>query len=443
MKQNNIDNLSNEPFVLVNWIYEHFNQNVPQITTHPTLQEYNLPDNIHDIIEKEDKKIEKIINSIYAFIYIIGFILSVVYLLNNKNDNYDISEAILTVGFTYGWIALLILPIFSSPIFFLVQLILKKNKKTAPLRERYSQYQDAIYAYIYWEKTTKLNFWMSLDGHQFEDAVAAVYRTNGYIAQVSKQGGDGGVDIILEKDGKTIAVQCKAHKKEIGPSVARDLYGTISHLGIEEGIIVSRSGFTAGVYEFVQNKHIELVTLNDLMNMQTFIKSEKAVQHPQPQKPQPQKPQNQKPQAQKPQAQKPQAQKLQAQKNSNNKLNSNIKNEKVSPEIKTKKEEKKKYSSPQNNSVQLTFEDMTSFFDDDKKTKEKNAPKSNTKAQPTTSTQKTDLPQIDIGTKVSHKSWGEGSIISKGTSTFVVDFNGNEIKYTYPISFQNGTLILK
>ena len=142
-----------------------------------------------------------------------------------------------------------------------------KYKKNTELHKRYFEYKKQLDLYNFWNQMKRIDYWMNLDGHEFEEAVASVYRNLGYKAEVSKQGGDGGIDIILTKENKRIAVQCKAHKKPVGPAVARDLFGTMNHYGYEEGILVSRNGFTVGVYEFVKDKPIKLVNLNDILDM--------------------------------------------------------------------------------------------------------------------------------------------------------------------------------
>ena len=42
----------NDPFYQVNWIYNHFNQNVPYINSPPSLKEYDLPENVDKLIEE-------------------------------------------------------------------------------------------------------------------------------------------------------------------------------------------------------------------------------------------------------------------------------------------------------------------------------------------------------------------------------------------------------
>lgn len=118
-----------------------------------------------------------------------------------------------------------------------------------------------------WQNKLKKDYWMSLTGHQFEHELARLYRTQGYIAKVTKGSGDKGVDIFLEKGSDKILVQCKAHKKAVGPAVARELFGAMNSFGVQKGVIASLSGFTKGVYEFVKGKDIELISIDQILRM--------------------------------------------------------------------------------------------------------------------------------------------------------------------------------
>ena len=50
----------------------------------------------------------------------------------------------------------------------------------------------------YWAEQA---WWWGLDGWQFEEEVAKIFILNGYKATVTKGSGDGGVDIIVEREG--------------------------------------------------------------------------------------------------------------------------------------------------------------------------------------------------------------------------------------------------
>ncbi len=77
--------------------------------------------------------------------------------------------------------------------------------------------------------------------------------------------GDKGVDIKL---GDGTIVQCKAHRGPVPPAAARELYGTLEHFKAPQAILVSRSGVTKGVREFVEGKPIKIWGVHDLISLQ-------------------------------------------------------------------------------------------------------------------------------------------------------------------------------
>ena len=132
---------------------------------------------------------------------------------------------------------------------------------------------------IFWNykfsyKSTRLNaalwkerqWWWTLDGWQFEQEVANVFRINGYSVRVTKGSGDGGVDIILKKDGKTTIVQCKHYQSPVPPEPIRALWGCKDDFGADEVILVASSGITDAGAKFVHNKpNFKIMNLDDII----------------------------------------------------------------------------------------------------------------------------------------------------------------------------------
>jgi len=139
---------------------------------------------------------------------------------------------------------------------------------------RYSKlnnYEKELFAYVYWSRRRKLDFWRSLSGVAFEHELAKLFRLAGYQADVTPPSGDKGVDIVLMKDGRKGIVQCKAHKVQIGPNIVRELYGTAMHFNSDFAILASVSGFTRGAAQFADEKGIKLISLEDIIGMQNTI----------------------------------------------------------------------------------------------------------------------------------------------------------------------------
>ena len=112
------------------------------------------------------------------------------------------------------------------------------------------------------------NWWWTLDGWEFEEEVAKIFRLNGYKAKVTKKTGDGGIDIILYKNDLKYIVQCKHYQNPLGPEPVRALWGVKDDFGADKVIMVASSGLTSSAYSFISNKKdFELFDLENIIRM--------------------------------------------------------------------------------------------------------------------------------------------------------------------------------
>jgi restriction system protein len=154
---------------------------------------------------------------------------------------------------------------FAIPILLVTGAVWKRAQSDYPLFARYqaarAQYRRDLSE---WQRT-QTQWLRTLSGTGFEAEVARVFQRRGYTVQRLGGAGDQGVDLILNKDGKSIIAQCKAHKTPVGPSVVRDLYGTLLHYQRGEAWLFSTSGFTVGAKKFAAGKPILLLSVEDIL----------------------------------------------------------------------------------------------------------------------------------------------------------------------------------
>ena len=110
-------------------------------------------------------------------------------------------------------------------------------------------------------------YWLSLSGVEFEQELGEVFERLGYVVQATPSTGDQGIDLILKKDGKTTIVQCKGYQSPVGPSVARELFGSLVASKADNAILACTGGFTQGVKQFVRGKRINLLSAAELAKM--------------------------------------------------------------------------------------------------------------------------------------------------------------------------------
>jgi restriction system protein len=109
-----------------------------------------------------------------------------------------------------------------------------------------------------------------LTWQEFERLIAAAYRNQGYGVVETRSGPDGGVDLILRKDGRVSVVQCKHWKSStVGVAPVRELLG-ITHsteYNGAHGIFVTFGNYTAEATRFAKENGIELIDKQQLWPM--------------------------------------------------------------------------------------------------------------------------------------------------------------------------------
>jgi len=115
----------------------------------------------------------------------------------------------------------------------------------------------------------------SIDWFQFEQLVALVYRKQGYA--VSRRGGanpDGGIDLVIERNGTRTAVQCKHWKTwNVGVKPLREFLGALTDAGIGRGLFVTLGGYTGGAKQLAEKHGIEIVNETGLARMLEYTEA--------------------------------------------------------------------------------------------------------------------------------------------------------------------------
>lgn len=111
---------------------------------------------------------------------------------------------------------------------------------------------------------------------EFEYLVAEAFRRQGYVADYSlNQGPDGGVDIVLKREGQTSLVQCKQWKTgSVGVTVVREMLGILHARKAHEVFIVTTGGFTAEAQAFAKGNPITLIDGAKLWAMVAAVQAE-------------------------------------------------------------------------------------------------------------------------------------------------------------------------
>lgn len=100
---------------------------------------------------------------------------------------------------------------------------------------------------------------------EFEFLIGQMFRERGYSVAEGKGSSDGGIDLTLFKDGKTLLVQCKHWKSSrVGVTVVRELLGVMTVRKAHHGLVICSGGYTKEAYAFAKEANISLMGLAQL-----------------------------------------------------------------------------------------------------------------------------------------------------------------------------------
>ena len=96
---------------------------------------------------------------------------------------------------------------------------------------------------------------------EFEQLVGEVFRRSGYQVQETGGGGaDGGVDLILRRNGEMFLVQCKQWKAfRVSVEIVREMFGLMAAKGADGGFVVTSGRFTGPAKAFAKGRNLSLI----------------------------------------------------------------------------------------------------------------------------------------------------------------------------------------
>jgi restriction system protein len=105
---------------------------------------------------------------------------------------------------------------------------------------------------------------------QFEEVIADAFRRHGY--RVRETGGrnqpDGGVDVVLQRDGETTIVQAKHWRSDrVGVVLVRELYGVQHAMQAHHAMFVVLGRYTADAQAFAAETGVTLVDGEQLLSI--------------------------------------------------------------------------------------------------------------------------------------------------------------------------------
>jgi HJR/Mrr/RecB family endonuclease len=98
----------------------------------------------------------------------------------------------------------------------------------------------------------------SMSGAQFEVFTADLFRALGHQTTMLGGAGDQGVDVIVNRRGERVAVQCKNHRRPVGNRPVQEVFAGARHHRCVEACVVAPGGYTSGAIALAGSTGVSL-----------------------------------------------------------------------------------------------------------------------------------------------------------------------------------------
>ena len=110
-----------------------------------------------------------------------------------------------------------------------------------------------------------------MNGAEFEAFCANQLRAYGWDVQVTPPSRDQGVDVVAEKNGVRVALQCKLYSSPVGNRAVQEIAAGRIHQQAQFGAVVTNGTFTVSAKELASTNGIRLLHHTDLPQLEMIL----------------------------------------------------------------------------------------------------------------------------------------------------------------------------
>lgn len=126
-------------------------------------------------------------------------------------------------------------------------------------------------AVLVYEQIAEPQFRDDMSPEEFEHYCAALLRQAKWRAKVTPASGDQGVDIVAEKRGLRIVVQCKMYSKPVGNRAVQEIVAGIAHVDAQRGVVVTTIGYTPAAEALAASNNVLLLRHSQLRRIDRLL----------------------------------------------------------------------------------------------------------------------------------------------------------------------------
>ncbi len=99
----------------------------------------------------------------------------------------------------------------------------------------------------------------SMDGISFEKFLEALFARLGYESEATQASGDYGVDVLVRKKGRRIAIQAKHYSSSVGIEAVQQVFAGVQHYNADEGWVITNNDFTKAARDLAASTGVKLM----------------------------------------------------------------------------------------------------------------------------------------------------------------------------------------
>lgn len=109
------------------------------------------------------------------------------------------------------------------------------------------------------------------DGIEFEHWVAKGLSTLGWKVKVTPPGGDQGIDVLAQKSGVRVGLQCKLYSKAVGNSAVQEASAGRNYYAAHKVAVVTTVGYTTAAKELADANNVILLLADQLQQADQYL----------------------------------------------------------------------------------------------------------------------------------------------------------------------------
>jgi len=107
----------------------------------------------------------------------------------------------------------------------------------------------------------------AMTGLDYEVWVSERLQHLGWKTRVTQGSGDQGVDVVAEKGGTVVAIQCKKYSSPVGNKAVQEAFSGKTYIGANKAAVVTNASFTRSAYELAQSVGVQLLHHDELSRL--------------------------------------------------------------------------------------------------------------------------------------------------------------------------------